>query len=102
MDPDQALDHLQAMQRAREVYGDPPDPAFAASVINHAAESGLHTMFVRILDDLAGGDMVWVLEVKTERGNLTLRPPEDQTWREFLGSDPMAVDLGLLPPDAPR
>lgn len=107
-DPDAALDMLQGMQRAREVYGDPPDPAFAASVINHAGESGLHAMFVRILDVASQNDpnpdhrMVWMLEVKTGRGTLTLRPGADQSWREYLGSDPIAVDLGLLPPNAPR
>lgn len=101
-DPDAALDQLQGMQRARECYGDPPDPAFAAAVINHAAESGLVARFVQVLDDGEDVVMIWVLEVVTDRGSLELRRNPLQSWREYLGNAPEAVDLGLLPPNAPR
>lgn len=107
MDPDQALDQIQAMQRAREVYGDPPEPEFAAAIIRHAAATGLSAMFVRILDVASANEpnpdhrMVWILEVSTARGTLELRRPPGTSWREFLGTDPIAAGLGLLPADAP-
>lgn len=101
-DPDAALDQLQGMQRARECYGDPPDPAFAAAVIRHASDTGLQARFVQVLDDGEDVVMIWVLEVSTSRGSFELRRNPLQSWREFLGSDSVAVDLDLLPANAPR
>lgn len=101
-DPDAALDQIQGMQRAREVYGDPPDPAFAAAIIRHAAAGGLSASFVRVLDDGEDVVMVWVLQISTPRGTITLNRNPLQSWREFLGTDPEAVALDLLAPDAPR
>lgn len=101
-DPDAALDLIQAMQRAREVYGDPPEPAFAAAIVRHAAAGGLSARWIQVLDDGEDAVMIWVLEVHTGRGTLEIRRNPLQSWREFLGSDETAVGLDLLPPDAPR
>lgn len=99
-DPDEALDLIQGMQRARECYGNAPDPAFAVAIVNHAARGGLAARFIQTLDEEA--QMVWVLEVSTARGTLELRPKFNQSWREYLGNDHLAAGLDLLPPDAPR
>lgn len=96
--PDEALDNLAGIQRARELYGDPPAPDFAAAILRYLDAQGLDATFIPTLSD--EGDHVWALEIRTGRGAVAYRPGERQTWREYLGSRPDGLEL--LPPDLPR